>query len=234
MKVLRFKGHELVVEKSQTFVVIDGEKIQISLGEKNKRVEYIDEYKQQTKDYHPSGVLYLKKEGRSYSSKEWKDGPRKGLLEDQLLNIVDDLVEIAREEKEEKERLKKSREAQAEKDRIKREHRERQDLELAKFRELLLDAHGFSLATMVRDYANAIEAKATASNNLTDEIKEWILWAKKRAGWYDPTVPPLEEDLLDDVDVENLRSINDYSGFNYSGYGYEQTETNSWKPWWSK
>jgi hypothetical protein len=42
IKVLRFKGHDLVVEKRQTFVVIDKEKIEISIGEKTKRLEYVD------------------------------------------------------------------------------------------------------------------------------------------------------------------------------------------------
>lgn len=235
IKVLRFKGHDLVVERHQTFVVIDGEKIQVSIGEKTKRVEYIDEHNRAAKEHHPSGVLYLRKEGSSYSAKEWREGPRNGPLEDRLILIVNDLVEIARQAKQEREESNRRYEAQAEKDRIERERREKQTKELARFRGLLLDAHRYSLATMLRDYINALEAKGIAANALSDEKKEWIEWAKLKADWYDPAMPAMEDDLLNDVDVENLRTGNSYySGFNYSGYGYEQKENNFWKPWWSK
>jgi hypothetical protein len=235
MKVLRFKGHDLVVEKHQTFVAIDGEKIQISIGEKTKRVEYIDEHNRPAKDHHPSGVLYLRKEGSSYDAKEWREGPRNGALEDRLMSIVDDLIEIARQQKQEREEAKRRREEQAEKERVKRERQEKQTKELARFRTLLLNAHRYSLTTLLRNYIDALEAKAIAANALTDEKKEWIEWAKQRADWYDPTMPTMEDDLLNDVDVENLRLRDSYyPGFTYSGYGYEQKENNFWKPWWPK
>lgn len=235
MKVLRFKGHDLVVEKRHTFVVIDGEKIQISIGEKTKRVEYIDEHNRPAKDHHPSGVLYLRKEGSSYDAKEWREGPRNGTLEDRLITIVDDLIEIARQQRQEREEAKRRHEEQAEKERIQRERRDKQTKELARFRTLLLNAHRYSLATLLRDYINALEAKAIAADALTDEKKEWVAWARQRADWYDPAMPAMEDDLLNDVDVENLRTGGSYyPGFSYSGYGYEQKENSFWKPWWSK
>lgn len=235
IKVLRFKGHDLVVEKHQTFVVIDQERIQICIGEKTKRIEYLDEQNRPATDHHPSGALYLRKEGRSYDAKEWREGPRLGALEDRLIRIVDDLVEIARQQKQDREEAMRRREEQAENERIRRERKEKQTKELARFRMMLFNAHRYSLATQLRDYINAIEAKANAANALTDEKKELIEWARRRADWYDPTMPTLEDDLLNDVDLENLRTKDSYyAGFSYSGYGYEQKENNFWKPWWSK
>lgn len=235
MKVLRFKGHDLVVERHQTFVVIDGEKLQISIGEKTKRVEYLDEQNRPATDHHPSGALYLRKEGSSYDAKEWREGPRLGALEDRLVSIIDDLVEMAQQQKQDREEAIRRREEQAENERIKRERKEKQTKELARFRALLFNAHQYSLATQLRDYINALETKAIATNALTDEKKEWIAWARQRADWYDPTMPTMGDDLLNDVDVENLRTRDGYyAGFSYSGYSYEQKENNFWKPWWSK
>lgn len=72
------------VEQRQTYVVVAGERIEISIGEKNRRVEFIDNYGHPSRDLHPTGVLYIKKEGGSTSSKEWKDGPKKGTHEQQM------------------------------------------------------------------------------------------------------------------------------------------------------
>lgn len=83
------------------------------------------------------------------------------------------------------------------------------------------------MATLIRDYINALEAKGVAANALTDEKKEWIEWAKQRADWYDPAMPAMEDDLLNDVDVENLRLRDSYyPGFTYSGYSHEQKKNN--------
>ncbi|WP_276374318.1 hypothetical protein [Chryseolinea sp. H1M3-3] len=81
LKGLRFKGHQLIVEQRQTYVVVSGERFEISVGEKNRRVEFIDNYGHPSRDLHPTGVLYLKREGRSTRAKEWKDGAKKGTLE---------------------------------------------------------------------------------------------------------------------------------------------------------
>ncbi|WP_276374319.1 hypothetical protein [Chryseolinea sp. H1M3-3] len=80
---------------------------------------------------------------------------------------------------------------------------------------------------MIRNYVDEVESKATENNNLTEDVKSWITWAKKSADWYDPTFPKGNEELLAGVDIENLRVQNDV-------YYYEQKERNFWKPWWSK
>lgn len=231
IKALRLKGHQLVLDKHDMFALVDGEKIGFSLRERNKKVQYENEFKRFQTDTHPAGVLYLKKEGRSYESKEWKGGPKKGELEHQIPDIIEDFALIARGEKESRERMERSRQEREVLEKLEREQRERQDSELARFRGLLLDAHRFSLAKQVREYVNSVEAEAITTNIMTEETKKWIEWARKRADWYDPSMPNQGEDLLDGIDIENLRSGSIY----YSGFGlYEDRQNNFWKPWWSR
>ncbi|HZX74477.1 MAG TPA: hypothetical protein VFE57_08655 [Cyclobacteriaceae bacterium] len=234
IKAVRYKGHQILIEGNKTFVVINDERIQISIGEKSRRVEYDNDYNGVNRDLHPIGVLYIKKEAPSYRSREWKDGPTKGLLEDQIPTLVNDLIETAREQKEENERLQKSWADQEERERIKRDLQARQKKELTMFKELLFEAHRFSLSSIVRDYINHIESQALANNTITDEMKEWISWGRKKADWFDPTLPD-QDVLLKNIDIENLRTGHDSStGFGYSGYGHEQKENKFWKPWYLK
>lgn len=228
LKGLRFKGHELIVEQRHTYVAIAGEKIQISVGEKNRRVEFINNYGHTSKDLHPTGVLYLKKEGSSIDSKEWKDGPKKGTLEQQMFSIITDFEQIAQEQKDERERWRIHQEEQEKLQQIKRERELQQRRELAQFKDLLFESHRFALSTMIRSYVAEVESKATSNDSLSEEVQSWIAWAKKSADWYDPTLPKSKDDVLAGVDIENLRVQSD------SYYYHEEKERNFWKPWWSK
>jgi hypothetical protein len=73
IKLLRFKGYDIIVDQSNTLAFIDGERISISLREKNRRVEYFNDYKHLTRGSHPTGCLYFRKEGSYFSKKDWKD-----------------------------------------------------------------------------------------------------------------------------------------------------------------
>ena len=51
-------------------------------------------------------------------------------------------------------------------------------------------AEDYKIACEIRNYIDAVSKK----ENLTDEIKEWINWANKKANWFDPIID--EEDEL--------------------------------------
>jgi hypothetical protein len=230
IKLLRFKKHDLIVEQRNTYAVVEGEKIQISLGEKNKRVEFMED-KRLVRDLHPTGCLFLRREG-SYYKKEWKDG--KVALEDQLLKIVNDLEQTSTEMKEERIRMKKAQEEREEQERIKRELEKRVETELTRFKMLLFEAHRFSVSTMLRAYIDQIEENAIANNSLNKETTEWIAWSRQKADWFDPSIPKMSDELLNGIDIENLRTKNSMYSGNYYNPGYEQTKDNFWKPWWSR
>lgn len=65
---------------------------------------------------------------------------------------------------------------------------------------------------MIREYIAAVEDKAKDSGGLTEELKNWILWAQNKTDWYDP--------FLDHSDLilkgwikRSLHSKNPTSGF---------------------
>lgn len=233
IKLLQFRGHDIVVNQSSTFAVVDGERISISIRERNRRVEYRNEYDNITRDNHPTGSLFLRREGSYSNKKDWRDG--KTLLEDQLLAIVDDLVDTAREMKEQRERSKKAEEERQERARLERELAQKKAAELERFKQLLFEAHRFSLANMVRTYIDQIERNAISSNALTEEKREWISWARQKMDWFDPSRPGMPDELLNGIDIEDLKlKTNYYSGYGYNSFGNEQIRDHFWKPWWSK
>lgn len=123
-------------------------------------------------------LFVLGKEGNYFSKKDWKDG--KIPLEDQLLAIVDELVDTAREMKEQRARWKKAEEEREEQARLERAFAQKQATELERFRQLLFEAHRFSLLHMVRTYINRIEQNAISSYSLTEEIGYRISWARRK------------------------------------------------------
>lgn len=232
IKLMRARQYDVIVEKGGTHASIDGERIQVSIHEKNSRAEYFDEYKRLNKINHPNGCLFMKKDGSSWDKKEWKDG--RILLEDQIPTIIDDLVAIAQQQKEQRAKMKRAQEEREEQARIKHEFEKRQKVELDKFRQLLLDAHRFSLSNLLRNYIDEVEKQATAQDKLTDETRGWISWAREKTDWFDPSIKGNPDDLLDGIDLESLKSRSNSFGYYSPSVSTEQTRDNFWKPWWSR
>lgn len=101
-----------------------GRKFKLVLAKKKFRSEYFDEYKHLNKVNHPNGFLYMRKEGGSWTKKEWKDG--RILLEGQIPTIIDVLFVMAKEQKEERVRMKRTQKEREEQARIKKEFEKKQ------------------------------------------------------------------------------------------------------------
>ena len=70
-------------------------------------------------------------------------------------------------------------------------------------------------ATNLRNYINEVESKAkSSSNNLSEEVKAWLEWARKKADWYNPFTEK-EDDLLSRVDRETLTAIKKQSYYSW-------------------
>lgn len=198
IKVLKIRGHEVYVRHDSTYVVIEKEEIMISLRETLKR-ELVDDGRWKTAKDTPTGLLCFKM-GR-YNDKEWKDG--KQTLEEQLSQIIVRLETEGKQLRERSLRREKERLEAQEIERIRKELEKRQEKELEDFKGILQQASRLHKATTIRTYIDKVEAHAVENGNLTEDIVQWLAWARKKADWYDPLIES-EDDLLSKVDRDTL------------------------------
>lgn len=120
--------------------------------------------------------------------RRFRDG-KSIILEEQLGEIMIAIfiaindAKIAREEREEAERKRQ------EEQRRREELRERYNEEVERTLVLENQAEDFAMACKIRALINEVESKADNDS----EIAEWIMWAKAKADWYDPTVAAKDE-----------------------------------------
>ena len=127
-------------------------------------------------------------------------------LEDKLGDIIIKLYEqseevkierLAREERKEKIRNAKKNEAQ-------------------KVKKLLNLAEDYRIACEIRNYINAISSQ----DNLSNEMKDWIKWANKKADWFDPIIDKEDEILGKREHEESLENKNNKLNKYGSYYGW--------------
>lgn len=200
IKALRNRGHQFINKNGHAHVVVYGEDYLISCKEREKRVIVKGNYYDSSK-LEPTGYLSFRL-GESYWMKEWTEG--KTRIEEQVLKILagieyrglrDQQERIERE----KERLKREKE-----ERIIKALQERKEKELANFKELFKKSRRHEEAEIIRRYIDKLEESAIQRNELTDELKNFIRWAREKANWYDPFIEAHDE-LLDEVDREELK-----------------------------
>ncbi len=198
IKMLRLRGHNIIVNSKGTYAVIDKEEIKIAFRERCKKV-IVKKYSWDTTEFHANGLLYFKAEG--YYCKEWPDG--KILIEQQIPNI---LAKLELEVKELHKIQEQNRIYFAKLEKEKQELREieaRKEKELNDFKSLIDDAARWHKVEMLRNYLEAIEKEGQKGKLSEEEFSNWLLWAKKKLDWYDPHIEE-SDDLLSDVDRNTL------------------------------
>lgn len=201
IKAVKARGHDVIIENDSTNILINTQKLKVSLREKTKRVPGKDRW--QTYDYIPTGILIFKLDKVLYD-KEWIDGKQK--LEDQLPAILAKLEIISVELNEWDRKWKLEREEEQRRRDRQKEFEKRQEEELKLFRSTLLKSSRWHNAVNLRNYIDEVEAKAKAENKLNDELQSWLSWARGKADWYDPFTETPDE-LLQDIDKETLEPI---------------------------
>jgi hypothetical protein len=122
------------------------------------------------------------------SNKSFRDC-KSYVIEDRLGDILVLLYEasdINRKRREERETAERKRK---EEEQLREERRERYNVEVERTQSLANEAEDYSIACQIRTYISAIEQ----NSDLTQEVKKWILWAKQKADWYDPTIKREDE-----------------------------------------
>lgn len=174
------RGHSFKLG-NETEVVIYNEPIQIRLRE--KREKYRDEKNSYTR-YKPTGILYFIIDRWAYE-KTYSDSPNQP-LEDKISTIIA-YLEILGEKKVQETITQKAywreqeilREQEAKKRQAYKEEQE-------KIQQLITDSENWRKANNLRAYINALEQNAIQPNTLTEEIQEYIKWARLQADMLDP------------------------------------------------
>lgn len=200
IKLLRYRGHIFRRDRNNwgPNIVVKDVDFNFHLREVQKRIPPEKEYGSST--FIPTGILLIKI-GESYKAIEWKDANVK--LENQLVKIVAKIELLAEMELVWRENCRLHAIQRAEEEKIKKEFQTRKEKEIIKTKNLFSDAEKFDKATIYRNFINATEQRAIHENTLTEELKEWIKWAKEKADWFDPFINR-EDELLNENDREEF------------------------------
>jgi len=203
IKALETRKHTIKINHGSTFVIIDGEEVQISLREKRDRIKVESKYGYGYDTMYTGSGILIFMIGYSFRSKEWRDGAQP--LEQQLLKLLANIELRGKEMKEEKILRQKHLEERLRQEGIEREHKQRQDKEIAKFTKLLNDSQRWWKAKVMREYINLREEKL--ATEFSEDLEQWILWAHRKVDWYDPETNGFDE-LLDGINKDVLKSSN--------------------------
>jgi hypothetical protein len=198
IKSLRKRGHDTEVTDRYTFVVINSQQIKVSIKEKLKRV-IINDRAWSNSEYQPTGILTFRIE--HYTPVEWKDG--KDSLENQLPKIIAKLELHAQELKKREEEIHIYWEKRKEEERIAEELQRRKEKDLNDFKTMLQKSSRWHKAVNLRNYINEVEQNASTNGNLSEEKRQWLVWARKKADWYDPFIE-MQDELLNKINRDTL------------------------------
>ena len=176
VKILRQRGHEVIVRNSNAYVQSNGEEIDFRMREKQNASFNENNYGWKERTLTPSGRLIIQME-YGYWCKEWID--KKQPLENQISKIIANMELRLEEKKQERidreERRKQEEIEKTKQELIKRTHSE----ELTATKELF--------AQMER-WKRVKEMEVFISEMGEIKPKEWIQWAKYKVDWYNPAI----------------------------------------------
>ncbi len=187
IKLIKKRGHDIKINSSTTYIQIFGEKIEMSLCEKSKRIRTKrPESLWYDTDLQPTGKLSFRVVSRWNYKSEWNDG--RVLIEERLVNIIAKIEllgrklqrgtihsEINKKKREEQERLEQIRKSRIieEQDNVKR---------------LFKEADRWYHARTLRLFINHFEEEAVANKTLSENMEEYIKWVNHKIDWYDPMI----------------------------------------------
>lgn len=201
IKLLKYRGHSIKKGKYGygTVAFIDGIEIRLYLRETARRVNSTRE--NYNYDYVPTGDFFFQV-GEGYKHQEWRDG-KTFHLEDLIPKIVAKLELDAKKEKEWQEECRISQIKREKEEVIKKIFQEHRQKELSNFKQLLSNAERLDKTIKLRNYIKTVEENALVNNALEEELKNWIVWAKDKADWYDPLIRR-KDDYLSENDLEKM------------------------------
>jgi hypothetical protein len=201
IKTLKERGHDVRIRQNETYAVVFDEEIKMTFRDKLKRVIVKTEPYTET-ELVSTGEVCFKVRIR-YNDKEWKDG--KESLEQQLPMIMARIELEGQRRADERIYYRKQREKQERKEKREKALREKTEKELKHFNDMLDQAVRWRKAKDLRAYIDEREKNAIAKDQMTGPFKRWLIWARKKADWYDPFVDAKDK-LLKHVEKDKTKS----------------------------
>ncbi|MEI6695634.1 MAG: hypothetical protein WCO13_06175 [Bacteroidota bacterium] len=202
IKLIRKRNHSIIFRNDLPYAVVDGEEILIRLREKNKVSLIKNSWGGRILE--PTGKLVFII-GESYKQKEIQDGFE--LLESKIPKIISLLENEGEREKQFHIEIRKYWELEDEKRKKEEERKHQIEIEANKFKNLFFDANRLHQANIMMNYVNTIEVNANNNNQMTNELKEWIIWAKKKIDWYNPLINADDQILNTNIKMNIFKQI---------------------------
>jgi len=184
IKALRFRKHDVIVNQFTTYAIIDDEKVNFRLREKQRVSDIKTSYG--GRQYESTGEFVFVIDMGSYTRKEVKDGNEP--IESKISTIIAMIELEGKRMKEERIAWEIRRKEQEEKQRIEKELKDRQDKEAHAFNELFLQAIRLHQTNILRNFIQTVEENAVKNGPVSEELKTWIDWANKKVSWYNPMI----------------------------------------------
>ena len=181
---------------------------ELTKEEAKKLLEYEECQKRHTYGYKPNirkyDYVYNGKLKITCGDRKYIKETDKIKLEDKLGDIIIKLYEQSEEIKKERLEREKIARKQREEEERKEKIRNAKKSEVQRIKELINCTEDYKIACEIRNYIEAVSKK----EKLTDEIKEWIKWANKKANWFDPTIDEEDELLGKRNHIESMEDKN--------------------------
>ena len=200
IKNLRILNYQFVFNYSESQIMsFDNIKIKISLREKSNAT-YIDSgFSWKTRKLTNNGLFCLKLD-RGWHMKEFTD-TELVKLEDKIPNILAKIEELFQREREMRGKNEIDRKERERLEEIAKAIQKAKEDELKKFLDFYKSAHRWDHYMILKRYYDMIESTSKGEND--ESKKDWLIWAKTKLAWYNPTLNQ-EDDFLKDVDKETL------------------------------
>ena len=253
IKALRYRGHNIKINKESTFAMINGEELCINITERKKQ----DRNSNNPYDNNNNifcgelrfNISYTSYENwRGISAKTYQDTAHTR-LEDKIVSIIAFMEIKAEEIKIERIEQEQRRIQREEDERIRRELEEirkakleeleaKRKAELKEFQSLFTMADRLYKANIIRDYIHRYEDYLQKNNIEEEEVLKKIAWAKEKADWLDPFISK-EDEYLDHYDKDTITQPEypkQQTSWEYqSRQEVSESGYNFWeKPWWTR
>lgn len=182
------------LERNETFIIRDNQKIQIELRETLKmNKSKIDKTKYPWKSYEyervflPTGELRLEiKNVYGGSLKKVLVDQSNKPLEEQLNDFIINIYKSINYHNFKDKELEKERRIEEQKEKARKLLLKQKQMEKEKTKLLYKNAKLWKRVNIIREYLKELESRSALEKELSEEKLEWINWAKKKADSLDP------------------------------------------------